>query len=120
MNFVGTLNAGIASLAQGMKNGAENCKVEGKIAEQQRRIKVLKKEIGNLTIVKLDGGEEMCPEIMERYAAIQEARALIEELKKGKEDTVAICPICGAKNDVDMNYCGKCGAMMMEEEREDE
>lgn len=76
MDFTGRLNAGMTIFAQGMKNGADNCKLDGKIAEQQRKIKVLIKEIGNLAVVRLEAGDEMSPEIMERYSAIQEANVV--------------------------------------------
>lgn len=44
------------------KKGIFNkCRIDGKIAEQQKKIKVLTKEIGNLTVVRLEAGDEMCP-----------------------------------------------------------
>lgn len=114
MNFTGTVNAGMAKFAKSMKNGVDNYKVDGKIAEQQKKIKVLTREIGNLTLVKLDAGDEMCPEIMERYSAIKEAKEMITTLEKEKKRTTIVCQECGAKTSVDMKYCGVCGSCLKE------
>lgn len=115
MKFTGKLNAGMANFAQSMKNGADNCKLDGKIAEQQRKIKELIKEIGNLAVLRLEAGDEMSPEIMERYSAIKEAKEKISELETERKVSSAVCPSCGAKTSVGMKYCGRCGASMMEE-----
>ena len=112
MNFTGKLNAGMSNFAQSMRNGADNCKLDGKIAEQQKRIKVLTKEIGNLVLVRLEAGDEMSPEIMERYQAILAAKEEIEMLEKDRKITKVVCPGCGAKTSADMKYCGKCGSPM--------
>lgn len=114
MNFTGKLNAEMAGFVQSIKNGADNCKLDGQIAEQQRKIKGLAKEIGNLAVIRLDAGDEMSPEIMERYVAIQEARQKISTLEKDRKILSAVCPSCGAKTSIDMKYCGKCGAAMEE------
>jgi len=112
MGFAEKFNAGMSSIAKSVKNGAENCKTEVKIAEQNRKIKNLTAEIGNLVVVKMDNGEEMCPEIKERYEAILEARAVIAQLESDREETsdTVVCPKCGEKTSSDMKYCGKCGA----------
>ena len=115
MNVTGKLNAGMSSIVKGMKNGANNCKLDGKIAEQQKKIKVLTKEIGNLALVRLEAGDEMCPEIMERYQSILEAKAEIECLEKGRKAVKVVRPECGHKTSVKMNYCGKCGALLKTE-----
>lgn len=115
MKLIGKLNEGMTSFAQSMKNGADNCKLDGKIAEHQRKIKELIKEIGNLAVVRLEAGDEMSPEIMERYIAIKEAKEKILELEKERKVSSAVCPNCGAKTSIGMKYCGKCGANMMEE-----
>lgn len=114
MNLTGKLNVGMANLAKNMKTGVDNYKVDGKIAEQESRIKSLRKEIANLVMVRLDAGDEMSPEIMERYAAIVEAREVIAELENEKVQTFVTCPNCGAKTSMDMNYCGKCGTNVTE------
>ena len=98
MNFTGKLNAGMSNFAQSMRNGADNCKLDGKIAEQQKKIKILTKEIGNLVLVRLEAGDEMCPEIMERYEAIKEAGKEIEMLEKNRKITKVVCPSCGLKH----------------------
>lgn len=112
MSLTGKLNAGMSSVVKTMKNGVDNCKLDGKIAEQQNKIKTLTGEIGNLVIIRLEAGDEMSPEIMERYALIQEARELIKTLEKEKKVTKSVCPKCGAKTSVSMSYCGKCGSSM--------
>lgn len=115
MNFTGSVNAGMAKIVESMKNGVDNCKADGKIAEQQKKIKILTREIGNLAVVRLEAGDEMCPEIMERYSAIKAAKEMISALEGEKKAVTALCPKCGAKTSVDMKYCGVCGANMKEE-----
>lgn len=115
MNFTGTINSGMSKLSRGMKNGVDNCKLNGKIAEQQKKIKMLTREIGNLTIVRLEAGDEMSPEIMERYEAIKAAKEEIAALTKERKVTTVVCKECGAKTSIDMNYCGKCGANLKAE-----
>lgn len=39
MNITGTINAGVTKITGCMKNGVNNCKVDGKIVEQQNKIK---------------------------------------------------------------------------------
>lgn len=114
MDFTGKVNAGMANFAKGLKNGVDNCKLDGKIAEQQKRIKMLTREIGNLAVVRLEAGDEMCPEIMERYSAIKEAKEVISTLKKEKKRATIVCQNCGAKTSIDMKYCGVCGSSLKE------
>ena len=116
MSFTGILNAGMANLTATMKYSVDNCKLDGKITEQKTKIKELTKEIGNLVIVRLEAGDEMAPEIMERYAAIQEAKDKIETLEKERKTVKVVCPSCGAKTSMEMKYCGRCGAKMAEGE----
>ena len=114
MSFTGNVNAGMANLAKSMKNGVDNCKVDGKISEQQKKIKLLTREIGNLALVRLEAGDEMCPEIMERYVAVKEAKEQISVLEKEKKKSTVVCRECGAKTSADMKYCGECGAKLQE------
>lgn len=114
MSFTGKLNAGMSNFARSMRNGADNCKLDGRIAEQQKKIKMLTREIGNLVLVRLEAGDEMCPEIMERYNAIKHAKEEIETMEKDRKVTRIVCPGCGAKTSADMQYCGKCGARITE------
>lgn len=115
MRLTGKLNFEMVNIAQSMKNGVDNCKLDGKIVEQQKKIKELIKEVGNLAVVRLDAGDHMSPEIMERYTAIKEAEEKISELEKKRKVSGAVCPNCGAKTSIAMRYCGKCGSNMMEE-----
>ena len=113
--IVGTLSAGMSSMKKGIQSGVDSCKLEGKISEQHHLIKKLKKEIGNLVTQRLDAGDEMSPEIRERYQAILEAKAEIECLEKSRKVVKVVCPGCGHKTSVKMNYCGKCGALLKTE-----
>ena len=116
MDVTGTINASMTKLARSMKNSVDNCKIDGKIAEKQKMIKVLTKEIGNLALVRLEAGDEMCPEIMERYEAIKSANNEISILQSEKRKSIVICPECGEKTSVEMKYCGVCGTRLQEEE----
>jgi hypothetical protein len=123
MEFTDKLNEGVATLTNTVKSGVDTCLLEGKILDRKKKIRQLTKEIGNLAIVKLDEGEEMSPEIMERYSAIVEMRKEIADLEKGKDSANPICPKCGAKILEGMKYCGNCGASLeavVEEEDDDE
>ena len=112
MSFVGKFNAGMTSMARGMKNGADNCKLEGKVAEQEKLIKNMTKEIGTLVLIQLEAGEQMSPGIMERFAIIQNAKAEIEQLGKERKVSKIVCPHCGEKTAVGMKYCGNCGELL--------
>lgn len=114
MYVIGRVNAGMNKAVKSMKNGVDNCKTDVRIAEQQKKIKDLTREIGNLALVRLEGGEEMSPEIMERYEAIKAAKEEINVLESGKKKTTIICQECGAKTSADMKYCGACGASLQE------
>lgn len=88
MNFTGKMSAGMTSFKRSMKNGVDNCKLDGRISEQEKIIKELKKEIGNLAFIRLE-----------------EERVVVK----------SVCPVCGAKTYVGMKYCGECGAQIVEE-----
>ena len=53
-------------------------------------------------LVRLEAGDEMSPEIMERYSAIKEAKEMIETMEKEKKRTTIVCMECGAKTSVDI------------------
>lgn len=109
MNMTGKFNAGIENIANAMKASNENYKIDTKIAQQEKMIKKMSQEIAKLTLVRLDAGDQMSPEIMERYAMIVEARKQIEALKQDKPVNHTKCPHCNAKNMLGMKYCGSCG-----------
>ena len=112
MKLAGKMNEMTASTIKTMKNSAESLKLEGKIAGEEKKIKALTAEIGNLALISLDSGEQMGPEIMERYAAIEAARKNIKAAISEKPVTKAVCPSCGAKTSVGMHYCGACGTAL--------
>ena len=114
MDITGTINAGMSKMAKSMRNGMNNCKTDGKIAEKQKLIKSLTGEIGNLALVRLEAGDEMSPEIMERYEVIKAVKEEISVLKSEKKKSTTICRECGAKTAADMKYCGKCGTCLQE------
>lgn len=115
MKVTGTINAGMSKMVKNMKNSVDNCKIDGKIAEKQKTIKLLTKEIGNLTLVRLDAGDQMCPEIMERYEMIRSVKEEISILKSSKKKTNIICQECGAKTSIQMKFCGVCGNCLQKE-----
>ena len=62
--------------------------------------------------MKLESGDEMSPEIMERYELIKLARAEIIALEENKKKSKVVCKACGSKTSIDMKYCGVCGACL--------
>ncbi|MGN0343754.1 MAG: hypothetical protein ACI4EC_02205 [Lachnospiraceae bacterium] len=110
MNVTGTINVGMAKAARCMRNGVDNCKTDGKIAEQKKIIKALTREIGNLTIVRLEAGEEMCPEIMERYNAI--TRLYMSYIQFWAEQDFSISPEVMAKQIAEFSKEQKADMMM--------
>ena len=115
MDVTGTINLGLSKMTRSMKNSVDNCKIDGKIAEKKKMIKELTKEIGNLAVVRLEAVDEMCPEIMERYKAIKDAKQEITVLQSEKKKSTIICKECGAKTSIDMKYCGVCGTCLQNE-----
>jgi ribosomal protein L37AE/L43A len=108
-NFMGKCYAGMNSMVTGMKRSNLNWKQDGKAAEAEKTIHTMTREIGNLTVVMLDGDRSVGPDIKERYSAILEARKLMAEAEAGKKHTKTVCPHCGKKSSAGMHYCGWCG-----------
>lgn len=108
-HFMGKCCAGMNSMVAGMKRSNANWKQDGKAAEAEKTIHTMTREIGNLTVVMLDGDRSVGPDIKERYAAILEARKLMTEAEAGKTRTKTVCPHCGRKSTAGMHYCGWCG-----------
>ena len=102
----------IDDLTNVVKKGTESAKTTVNVAEQERLIKKMTTEIGNLIMVELDEGKTFGPAIMERYQTILAARAIIEDSKQDQAPTKKTCPTCGKANSLDMKYCGFCGADM--------
>ena len=99
-----------ASAINTVKNTTENTMIEGKIIGEEKKIKTLTAEIGNLILLRLDAGEQMGPGIMERYAAIESARKEIKAATAEMPKAKATCAVCSAKTVPGMQYCGVCGA----------
>ena len=76
-NFMGKCYAGMDGMFKGMKHTNLNWKQDGKAAEAEKAIHTMTREIGNLTVVMLDGDRSVGPDIKERYAAILESRKLM-------------------------------------------
>ena len=57
--LMGKCGAGIASAWNGMKRTAGNTKQDGKIADAESEIARMTREIGNLTVLKLDEGLDL-------------------------------------------------------------
>jgi hypothetical protein len=114
MNLIGEINAGIESVAQSMKDSIKNSKLDGMIVAEERKIKNLTIEIGNLAVHRLDMSEHMTPDIMERYARITAARQAIKSAEAKKSPGKPECPKCGAKSGADLLYCGVCGELLGE------
>ena len=89
-----------------MKRSSLNWKQDGKAAEAEKTIHTMTREIGNLTVVMLDGDRSVGPDIKERYSAILEARKLMAEAGN---------PHCGRKSSAGMHYCGWCGEALADE-----
>ena len=113
--FMGKCYAGMNSMVTGMKRSNLNWKQDGKAAEAEKTIHTMTREIGNLTVVMLDGDRSVGPDIKERYAAILEARKLMAEAEAGKKRTKTVCPHGGRKSSAGMHYCGWCGEALVGE-----
>ena len=107
--MMGKCYARMNGMVRGMKRTNANWKQDGKAAEAEKTIHTMTREIGNLTVVMLDGDRTVGPDIKERYAAILEARKVMAEAEAGKMHTKIVCPHCGRKSAAGMHYCGWCG-----------
>ena len=114
--FFGKCGASMSAAAISMKRSAANTKQDGKIAGAEKSIASLTREIGNLTVIMLDGNKTVGADIMERYEAIVEARKSIEEAEAEKVYVKTVCPVCGKKTAAGMRYCGHCGAQIARDE----
>ena len=106
----------MASAGSSMKRSAANTKQDGKIADAEKTIQTMTREIGNLTVLMLDGNKTVGPDIKERYLAIAEARKAIQAAEADKVYTKVTCPVCGKKAVAGMHYCGHCGSLIVPEE----
>ena len=114
-NFMGKCYAGMDGMVKGMKRTNLNWKQDSKAAEAEKMIHTMTREIGNLTVVMLDGDRSVGPDIKERYVAILDARKLMAEAEAGKKHTKTVCPHCGKKSAAGMHYCGWCGEALADE-----
>ena len=110
--FFGKCGAGMASAANSMKRSAANTKQDGKIVDAEKTVRRMTREIGNLTVLMLDGNRTVGPDIMERYDAILAARKVIREAESEKVYDHVVCPKCGKRTSAGMRYCGVCGSLL--------
>ena len=118
MDIKEKLQKGYDKVEEAVKNTVDNCKLEVKITEKEREIKTLTKEIGEIVVAEIEGGTVLSAAVMEKYEAIRVAKEEIEALEGEKKTNKVICPGCGEKVSVEMNFCGKCGAAVKTEEAE--
>ena len=111
-NIMGKAYAGTARAVKDMKAANANFRQDGKVSDAERTISTMTKEIGNLTVLMLDGNREVGPDIKERYMAIVEARRIIAEAETGKVHSKTVCPHYGKKTTAGMHYCGWCGDLL--------
>ena len=109
MNIIGKTYAGTAKAVNGLRSANRNFRQDGKVADAEKTIADMTREIGRLTVVMLDGNHEVGPDIKERYMAIVEARKAIASAEAEKVRSKVVCPHCGRKTTVGMHYCGWCG-----------
>lgn len=114
--FFGRCGAEMASAMDGMKRSAANTRQDGIIVDAEKAIKRMTGEIGNLTVLMLDGNRSLGPDIRERYEAILQARRIIAEAESGKTHRKQVCPVCGKRTAAVMHYCGHCGSLLVSEE----
>ena len=115
-NVMGKCYAGMAGVVRDMKTANTNFKQNGKVAEAEKTISTMTREIGNLTVLMLDGNRSVGPDIKERYAAIVEARKVVDAAQAEKVVKHVTCPHCGHKTAAGMHYCGWCGELLSPEE----
>lgn len=109
MNIIGKTYAETTKAVNSMKATNRNFKLDGKVADAEKTISDMTREIGRLTVVMLDGNREVGPDIKERYMLIVEARKAIAAAEAGKVHSKVVCPHCGRKTTAGMHYCGWCG-----------
>ena len=113
--MIGKCGAEMASATNSMKRSVANTKQDGKIVDAEKTISTMTREIGNLTVIMLDGDRTVGPDIKERYEAIVQAREVIREAEGRKDYRKTVCPVCGKKTTAGMHYCGWCGSLIQEE-----
>lgn len=123
----------LASTVGGRANTAiENGKLGWKINTEEKKITEFTLHIGELMVERLDAGETFGDEVAALYASIlasrdniAAARADIEVNKQEseslrqaffQEESVPVCPACGAPVSLDANFCSQCGAKVEVEE----
>ena len=74
-NFMGKCYAGMGGMVKGMKRTNLNWKQDGKAAEAEKTIHTMTREIGNLTVVMLDGDRSVGPDIPKPSARTAARRA---------------------------------------------
>ena len=90
----------------------ENSKIRYEIFELNQDVKKLYSEIGRLTYLSVECGEEHTGEIQTKCDIAKSKLAKAELLKDGEKKTEFNCPVCGKPNDVNDKYCSSCGVNM--------
>ena len=80
MSIIGKTYAGTAKAVNGMKTANRNFKQEGKVADAEKTISDMTREIGRIATAEAE-----------------------------KVRNKVVCPHCGRKTTSGMHYCGWCG-----------
>jgi len=85
-----------------------------KIFDLTTDIDVLYKEVGKLIYAAHCNEESSSEELDARLLAIDEKKAMIEELRAGldTENKKRVCENCGKENEPGSSYCANCGAKL--------
>lgn len=102
------------TVAEKTEEFVENSKIQYEIFELNRDVKKLYSDIGRLTYLSVECGDDFAGEIKTKCDIAKSKLAKIDVLKNSEEKTKTRfnCPVCGKPNDVNDDYCSSCGANM--------
>lgn len=87
-------------------------KVKYAIFDLNNDIKKLYSEMGKLTYLAVEEGEDHTDSIKMKCDIVKAKLAKIEALRLHSDDVAFKCPVCGKPSDNCTNYCPSCGADM--------